>query len=473
MYNAIVIDDEKRIREGLCKFFETKNIGFKCSKTFADGTEAYDYIKNNPDQIDVILTDIRMKNMSGIELTQKLRDDGIDLQIIFLSGYAEFEYAQEAIKHKVFSYILKPIRFNKLCDVLNELKTELDKKKIADLNTDNLPANIIILICELEAGMSDNSDRLLQRINMLNLPTGLVDLPCCYISIKKNWDNMNKKYFWDQYDNIILNILLLENDVAFYKIHTQKTYLTLYAVPKSPINIADFEAKMKNIFSSLATKICGDLKLDFNVTVENVKYFENLFGFAKYFSRFHSDDLEEKLKNVFVTNLINGDTSEAQCALNSLIEKTSMLGEVHKHNILNDFFRLITNLSAEQDTDSINTDLNNVNADDCRDNLFHKAIEFINDNFQKDITLTDVANYVYLNPIYFGRIFKQKTGKTFIDYITGLRMDLACDLLSNTNLKVKEICEKVGYYNEVYFITVFKRKLGTTPGNWRKEQRLK
>ena len=97
------------------------------------------------------------------------------------------------------------------------------------------------------------------------------------------------------------------------------------------------------------------------------------------------------------------------------------------------------------------------------------ALEYINANYAKQLSLEQVAEQVYLNPDYFSRIFKAETGQTFVNYLTDVRMQHAIRLLENTALRVQTIAQQVGYYNASYFSTAFKKKYGMSPYEYRRK----
>jgi two-component system response regulator YesN len=124
MYRLLIVDDDFEIRNGLCKFFPWDSIGFQVVGDAENGKEAYTFIRNNP--VDVVLCDIRMPIMSGVDLASELSVHYPKINIIFFSAYKDFDYAQKAIEVGVKRYILKSTNFNELVRVFTTIKTELD-----------------------------------------------------------------------------------------------------------------------------------------------------------------------------------------------------------------------------------------------------------------------------------------------------------------------------------------------------------
>lgn len=126
MYKIIIVDDEEKIREGIANLFPWNSIGFQVVDAFADGASAMAYLRDNP--VDVVLTDIRMPVMDGMQLAEALRDRE-HIKIVLFSSYQNFEYARAAIVNRVADYLLKPIKYAQLLECFGRIKKALDEEK--------------------------------------------------------------------------------------------------------------------------------------------------------------------------------------------------------------------------------------------------------------------------------------------------------------------------------------------------------
>jgi two-component system response regulator YesN len=124
MYKLLIVDDDYEIRHGLCKFFPWDSIGFNVVGDAENGKEAYEFVKKN--EVDVILCDVKMPIMTGIDLAAELSVKYSKIHVIFLSAYKDFEYAQKALEVGVRRYILKSTNYNELVRAFSNIKTELD-----------------------------------------------------------------------------------------------------------------------------------------------------------------------------------------------------------------------------------------------------------------------------------------------------------------------------------------------------------
>ena len=127
MYSLIIVDDEAIIRNGLANNFDWCSTGFTIQGLFEDGKDAMEYLANHP--VDVVLTDVRMYEVSGIELARHISELYPRTVVVILSGYREFEYAQSAVKYGVFDYMLKPVEIDQLQETADRLRQLLDKRQ--------------------------------------------------------------------------------------------------------------------------------------------------------------------------------------------------------------------------------------------------------------------------------------------------------------------------------------------------------
>ena len=151
MYKLLIVDDDYEIRNGLCKYFPWSSIGFEVVGVAENGKEAYEIIKNKQD-IDVILCDIRMPIMSGIDLATELSINYSQINVVFFTAYKEFDYAQKALETGVKRYILKSTNYNELIRAFTTIKQEMDQK-----------AGIFPVRTEQEIGSNFN-EKIIQRI---------------------------------------------------------------------------------------------------------------------------------------------------------------------------------------------------------------------------------------------------------------------------------------------------------------------
>lgn len=142
MYKLIIVDDDAGTSNHLGNYFPWEENGFTVVDKFYDGYSAYEYLINH--KVDIILCDINMPIMNGIELAKKIRELNRDEIIVFISGYKDFDYAQKAIEYGVSYYCLKPITYKYLKIKLEKIKIKLDEiaARKQDKNSESSPVGI-------------------------------------------------------------------------------------------------------------------------------------------------------------------------------------------------------------------------------------------------------------------------------------------------------------------------------------------
>ncbi len=128
MYSLLIADDEYEIRNGLANLFPWQDLGFQPIGTAENGKKALEFIEHHP--VDVLLCDIMMPVMTGIDLARILHERYPAIKMIFLSGYRDFEYAQKALSYGVKKYVVKPTKYHELFGIFQQLKAELDNERM-------------------------------------------------------------------------------------------------------------------------------------------------------------------------------------------------------------------------------------------------------------------------------------------------------------------------------------------------------
>lgn len=128
MYKLIIIDDEEKIADGMSKLFPWSNIGFEVVASFTSARKALEFMQSN--QVDVVLSDIEMPDINGVELSKTLMDN-TQIKTVLFSSYDNFEYLRAAIHNKVVDYLIKPIEYSALLECFQRVKTELDERNNA------------------------------------------------------------------------------------------------------------------------------------------------------------------------------------------------------------------------------------------------------------------------------------------------------------------------------------------------------
>lgn len=392
MTKLILVDDEQLILDSVSKYISNFLPEFEICGRFYAGEDALQYLLENP--VDIVVTDICMPNMDGLELAREISNRLPHCVTIIVSGYNEFEYARTAIKYNVLNYLLKPLDFKELQKCLLEAETISHTRTAAQLpKTDLSEEAIEVFFVDLLIGLISSETELQQKFSALNLPFALSNSEGTLIKISLTKDNISSEWYYgiDQLEISLRNMLRLTiQDTPVYFV--RRSDLDFYYI----IFKHDMTANL--IFDQLVNTANELLNLQCSISQYQ-----------------HFDTLKEFVQNKPHRTIVQGHT------------KTS-------------------------------TD----------DTVIQKAIDYIELNYAKELTREMVADIVFLSPSYFSYQFKNKTGISFFDYLTNVRMQKAIELL-NTKMKVNDIALKVGYQSKNRFFINFRQYTTYTPTEYRKK----
>lgn len=349
MYKVLIVDDEHMIKRSLYKMISESEHGFTVVGEAEDGQEALELISQT--QPDLIITDISMPTMDGLELIKECRNRQLTCEIVILSGYGEFEYARQALHSDVGEYLLKPIRPDVMDNVLRTVREKLDLKQKA----------------------------LLERSNWM--------WSC------KTMGTRIASLIWD----------LDEKEIQQELIRVHCTY------------------REQSVDTTLFRHLCYEL-LTF---IE--KELEQRVGSGGMINQTESTRFSVAM-----------DAAEAWQLLEvSLMEHVRAIQSKRKHG-------------ASQ---GIKT-----------------AVAFIEQNYmEEDLSLQVVAERMHISLSYASQSFKETMGVGFTQYLTGLRMEKAKEvLLQDLNCKTYEVATSVGYSDYPHFTKTFKKHFGCSPREYRK-----
>lgn len=408
----IVVDDDKIIRMGLIKILNKLFENHEIVGDFQNGLLAFEYLKENDGQVDLVITDIKMPIMTGIQFVEKANKELKHPPIfLVLSGYDEFTYVRDTMKYGAFNYLLKPIKKDELKKVVEEVEIKIEELKKKDK----------IMTKSIEVIKKDFFKHLLFSNSDINIRT---------------------------------DKSLLEN------IHLDEGYY--YQMVVLPINKEEKEFNNK-LLNSYFKEVSNNNKIEYIYFLysDNV-YIVFYFNGNEISNISDVTNLIDEKSNVFIENGISV----------FILECTNKIWEVREHSKLVRKVKekmLYNKNSKKYYVDDLN-ELSDILEDDK--NLYSAtsiklAIQFITKNFNNNITLKDVADEVFLSQNYLSELFKKETGEGFYEFLSNYRVKRAKELLVTTNLKIYEVAESVGYNDSITFGRAFKKITGTTPNNFR------
>ena len=483
MFKLILIDDEKFSLDALSCSIDWSGNGFELCGAFTDPNKALEYIKSN--YVDLVITDINMPKMSGLELTEIIRNAYPHIKIAFLSAYSEFEYAQKAIDYTVCAYILKPLNSKELSNTLKKIHQSLEKEynSFNSVSYDINSTKNAISEFFLKNNFTDNeklyNDLLKCGLNIDENSTGaLVELQLDNLDIYLNtlWKHGILRLY-SALDNLYTGHKLYVSPIS-YSFDKIKLFIIC------PKDISESFPELLLDFENSLVHSCTDLlSLSIQLEIENIfnsildinLFTENtLFEKAtQIFDAIKAAESKQDLENIFISNILNVNDENKQIIAKMLILKFT---EICDDKNLNEISLLLFELIKSRENSSL-----------VFKNIVHKLFtyfraspsheeetinmckQYIQNNYNKNIGLMDVAEHVHLSAAYVSRLFKTKTQKKYIDYLNEIRVENAKSLLVFSNEKIKDISTKVGYGSYPYFLRLFKLYTGFTPLEYREK----
>lgn len=514
MYNVLIIDDEPMIREGLSSIVNWNELGCTVCATAENAEDGAEKIKLL--RPDIIITDIKMDNMSGLDMLYEMHEYTLNSQIIIITGYRNFDYAATAIELGVSSFLLKPLKLPKLEQAITKATDSLGK-----LRSSSTPAessiNEDIEAAFRKAAVSDgNAYEILSEYNIPDNEYVAISMKCDTgdgdISAEniKYYVNLLMHDIADVYsienENNIFSFLLISNERRLNKSVFLQNLSAIQAVI-----LKDTEKSYSVSFSDISSdysRLKEKYKESMRAITHNVytggssiiPYAVSKIFFENDYDNITIDTLPSQLLNIVTTGAAEALPKCIQ-HIGYIFEKTADLDLLKNkcHEIISYLFSINSALDNSRFTlDSVYMIIDNASsyeellmlismiANDLTHKIdsynnkslsskLNKAIAYIKNNIGGQITLSDVSEAIGLSPNYVSAVFKKELNKRFSDYITETRIEFAKTLLKSDEYKIYEISDQVGISDSLYFSKLFKKHTGFSPSqyreHWRKENK--
>ncbi|RIX60414.1 response regulator [Paenibacillus nanensis] len=521
MYKVLLVDDEILDLRGMQTFIPWAELGMEVVAAVTSGFAASEVIER--ERIDILITDVRMPNMSGLELARKALDIHEKIKIIFVSGYQDFHYVKQALSLNACSYVVKPMDDNELIESLRKLRAELDEEKKL-LETEQLYKRMVpmakneYMLQLLEGSWNlSTSDSLMEEYGLTQMrwPVQVV------IAERDDWIRMkNANVTLDEAEmsNVFWSALLSKCKKLgirhFCRVTDRRMGLLLEAaVPleqlRQELGRDALEAPFTvTIGVGEAVHTPYALKDSYKRALAALDY-KVFYGKGKVI---HHDAVQaSQMKDVQSLDIQLDALFEAMTSYD-LVKVHDELGMLYglannmrsKFSIQNFTIFLLMKLDAylqksnEDLFQMLNLDFNSLDVllqyetiDEIHTWLRYRVYELsellqnkkqkknwklvqdivsdVKQRLHENITLKDVAEKYSFSPNYLGQIFKEEMNMNFSDYVSMLRMEKAGTLLMETNLKVYEIAGLIGYRYLPYFSRQFKDYHGKTPLEYRRK----
>lgn len=520
MYQVLLVDDEDIDLESLRRLIDWQSLGLEVAAAVNSGFTALEVLRTKP--IDLLVTDIKMPMMSGLELTRQALEYKPQLKTIYVSGYEDFHYAKQAIQMNANGYVLKPVDDEEIYQVLSEVKAELDlmrKERAADsIMEKSLPlVRNELLLRLLEGDVEEGGEvELLQHVGLdwVNKDLFIAVIELDDISWKLNQyrapersellKKMNEYMFnWchtygirycktephriiifpDRLARVDLLTLLIEEVSQRFpltitigigpQVNNCEQIASSYTQAKEALGLKLFLGKSRIIRYSDAK---GKLKRSYK-DVDGI--LNDLFTAMMHYELVritdHLQELFELVKNMdsrlsiyhFSLHVI----SKLDTHMNLLNENMySLLGLERKELDILYHFETIEDIHSWLRRRIFElSELLQLKKQRKHRKLLEEVERYLISNVDHPITLRDAANHFSFSPNHFGHLFKEGSGMNFSDYVIRVRMNRAIELLKDPKVRIYEVAGQVGYKNLAYFTRQFREVFGMTPGDYRRQ----
>lgn len=521
MYRAVIVDDEKYDLEGLRRLIPWQELGIEVVCGENRPLAALSYIDNHP--IDILVTDIKMPVLSGLELSRKAQEINPHLKTIFISGYQDFEYAKEALNLRADGYIVKPVDDDEIVLLLRKVVSELDAERKSRKKQSELDESLALV-------KSDFLQRLLEgRVAAEAFPEYMDNYP----SLRKSAGSYASAVIVELDDVLWKHARAGQSDSAavlrelasYIEMRSLGAWCELsasqiafvYAGEPSRLEAAlkDLSEHVRCESSYTITSSYGEpcpfpaeITRSFDQAKEligNKMFFgKNRIippGIAKLQIAKDAKDLNAILEAMFVA-VAKYDLVKICDCIDELFDNVrsfehpvkvysfsihiaskleTYLGTVNEtyESLLGWGFEHMDAVRQFETVDDIKSWLRKTMFE-ISERLFIKKQsktrrlvepieQYIHDHMAEELTLREIANKFSYSANHMGYLFKDQTGESFNEYLVRIRMERARALLRDPKHKIYEVADRVGYKSLAYFSRLFREHYGISPGDYRKQ----
>ena len=532
----LIAEDELWLRKRLVSTIDWSSYGISEVYEAEDGGEALEIaLKEKPD---IVITDIRMPELSGIDLMKKLNENSIFSKMIVVSGYDDFEYAQGALRMGAINYLLKPVDEEELLDSVKRCVEELKKEKNKETVFDKQSAASEMLMEHIYEDLifetsEKRTEELLQKLSRKEIGFPFQSAAVVNMQVREHTFFVNDKVksdMWSVYQWLRRN--LQEDCYECQYLYMRGSQIVLLLFGDDPE--AKFMERVENwvqlILEALQKELnislfmaAGDVTDDFSGIHRSYemaqKKIKEKRAEEKRILALRNQETEQELNTRFddvygeydfkllIKEIRNGDSEKAQTELQAILQSSSRRLQSADMMKLQLFYMNFINRIAgaclpecEAYADelamqcmTVMRELIYIGSDtivtemwDCLRKFVEKLVEvypenngkrkhwmidqvlqYVEENYNTALSTRDIAGRFFMNTSYFSKLFHEQMGCTFSNYLINVRVEKAKMMLTQTNMKLYDIAEAVGYTNVQYFSTIFKEKEGLTPSAFR------
>ncbi len=527
-WRVLIVDDEFRIGMLIKKLIHWNEVNMECIDTVDHCEKALEIVKN--DQVDVIITDIRMPKISGLDMIGMVKKLKKDIKFVVVSGYKEFEYAHKALQYGVEDYLLKPINEKQINEILGKISANISKNYNQSVETIEMQKTISesrhIIKRDFLKNIIDQEDR-------FDINDGKVRLEGeMYIGICMKLDYVDYNVYDFKQDKLTVEkIISMVDEILKPEVNEvllcEKENLHIYGLFNYDcIKSKEIRNKINEILSETNKYLMGfeQYEVTIGVGTERTDFSDIRFtikesnkavcariklgtGRLIYADSIMVSNTQEELRRIIEKNkekLFHSMSTYSRKKLENTIDEiydaillTPNIDFSFCYDLADELLTIFFD-KTEIQLDKISLMVKNIRLkcqhcysidllknvlktclgeiiDETKEAMeaksskpIREAQKYIEEHYWEKIVLEDFAEIVGLNPVYFSVLFKKEMGINFSAYLTKVRIEKAKELLCNTNETIVAIADLVGYKDSRYFSQAFTKIVGVKPALYRK-----
>lgn len=518
MYSILLVDDETIELETIEHYVPWEKTGIKVVGTARNGKDALKLLAEL--KPDMVLTDVRMPIMDGLEFGRRAKQIDRNVKVIYLSGHNEFQYIKAALNIEAAGYLLKPIDMEELLALLEKVKKKCEEEQLAGQGGDWVREKLLLRLLR-----EPDAEKQPEFAGKWELAApefaGNKEYSAAYVTVEPQpgpyaalkTDSAPAGNFGERLRNAAEQL-----QTAYILAEPEPNAFLLLFRPKD-----EHPAAARLGWERLRAQVAGDAAVQVTVGLSgpgsapghireaclqarrsNAEKFYRLEGSViapdEALPVSQPDDDAEALAIRLAASIQTGDAAQASLLAGGFFASVRenrvdraiavrtvirLLASLEQHfssllagsinELLVDHWKEISSMGTASQIESYVLHICHelIKAASGRDIDRNQAVaeqiaRIIAERHHQPLTVEEIAREVYLSPNYIRTIFKEKTGETILDYLTKVRMNHAAELLKDKSLKVREVSHRVGYENVSYFCSVFQKHRGSTPNEYRK-----
>ncbi|GGO05277.1 response regulator transcription factor [Saccharibacillus kuerlensis] len=503
MYKVFLVDDEPFIIDGLYDIMDWNSLGLEVVGNALDGREALGALRDI--SADVLLTDISMPEMNGLELIRKVREFQPNLKVIVLSGFNEFNYLKEGMKLGIENYLLKPINVEELeatlANVTEKLSRAEREKRFDAFGTRIIRDNVLHRWLTEQISQTEFAE----RAGLMGLEFRHPQLAVLMLRSVRDGDTLTdraEEALRDEPECIVFRDI--DGDVAVIVQLTDKDGRDrlLQIAHKLEQRIGEEGLRIGSGSSGLlpqhgpASRMEAKKALEYALVDPKSRIFEYKLQAAASMPETTSS-AKANLGREYARLILSRDREELKRRIGedlTLLSRTEGITPEELQNIAlgvcADFRAVLREFKHEEDGEPLLRMLDRIRAAshmeelieavrraaeetvgmlsrDTRSPVVQQILGHIADHYGEELSLKMLGSQYHIHPVYLGQLFHKETGETFTDYLNKYRIERAKEKLRTTSLKVQDISRSVGYWETGYFYKQFRKHVGISPTEYK------